>query len=437
MTELAAAVLRSRFVLVFSRLARPPRVPACPRAAGKRSPSGLSGLRLFVPLLFALVSVAPPRADGSVAPSLPVLLPAGFLNVRGSQIVGVDGTPVRIASVGLSGMNVVGGRLGLAGPFKGMDGHVAAMKAMGFNCVRVDWIDKTLDSSNQMAQLDRFVGACANAGLKVIFDNHNNEATRADWENAAQQKNGLWFDTGPGTDGTDGAGNKGTISDARFQEDWVRFARHWASNSTVIGFDLRNEPCAHVPTPALWGGNGPTDIRAMYERVGNAILAVNPDALIICEGVINYQTGAYEGDLSVVRKLPVRLTNLAKLVYSVHEYPKEIGEYPGPDSGPGCIERMNRMWGWLVTEEVAPVWIGEMGASMSSASSKEWGATLLAYMNGEAPGGLTLKPGHPGVSGDWWAWGCLEGQNPNGCVGRDGKVRPEQAPFIDQLLFRH
>ena len=40
------------------------------------------------------------------------------------------------------------------------------------------------------------------------------------------------------------------------------------------------------------------------------------------------------------------------------------------------------------------------------------------------------------VSGDWWAWGCLTGQNPNGCVGNDGKVRPEQAPFIDQMLFR-
>ena len=39
------------------------------------------------------------------------------------------------------------------------------------------------------------VAACKKVGLKVIFDNHNNEATPADWENAAQQKNGLWFDT--------------------------------------------------------------------------------------------------------------------------------------------------------------------------------------------------------------------------------------------------
>jgi aryl-phospho-beta-D-glucosidase BglC (GH1 family) len=358
------------------------------------------------------------------------------LSVKGAQIVGPDGAPVRIASVGLTGMNVVGGRLQLAGPFKGIEGHVAAMKSMGFNCVRVDWINKTLGDTGAMTQLDEFAAACKKAGLKVIFDNHNNEATPADWENAAQQKNGLWFDTGPGTDGTDGAGNKGTISALKFQEEWVAFAKHWAGNPTVIGFDIRNEPCAHTSTPAVWGGGGPRDIRAMYEAVGNAILAVNPDALIICEGVIDYKTGAYEGDLSCVRQFPVRLRIRAKLVYSVHEYPKEIGAYHGPESGPGYIERMNKTWGWLVTENIAPVWIGEMGASMTSVASREWGTTLLAYMNGAAPGGLVFTDAQQRVSGDWWAWGCLTGQNPNGCVGKDGSVRPEQAPFIDQLLFR-
>jgi aryl-phospho-beta-D-glucosidase BglC (GH1 family) len=287
-----------------------------------------------------------------------------------------------------------------------------------------------------MTQLDQFVAACGKVGLKVIFDNHNNEATPANWSNAAQQSNGLWFDTGPGTDGTDGAGDKGTISAAKFRQDWVTFARHWAHNPTVIGFDIRNEPCAHTSTPALWGGDGPTDIHAMYESVGNAILAVNPDALIICEAVINYKTGAYEGDLSVVRALPVKLTHPAKLIYSVHEYPKEIGGYPGPESGPGYIARMNQMWGWLVTENVAPVWIGEMGASMKSEGSRAWGATLLSYMNGQAPGGPVFHGIQQPISGDWWVWGNLTGQNPDGCLAADGTLRPEQAPFIAQMLPR-
>lgn len=388
-------------------------------------------------VLFLLVAAIGGLRSASIrASALPdTLLPAGFLSTRGSQIVGSDGVPVRIASVGVSGMNVVGGRLQLEGPFKGIEDHVSAMVAIGFNCVRVDWIDQSLNDPGAMAQLEQFVTACKKVGLKVIFDNHNNEATSADWQNAAQQKNGLWFDTGPGTDGTDGSGKHGTIGRRKFQKDWVTFARKWAGNSTVIGFDLRNEPCAHTPTPALWGGNGPTDIHAMYESVGNAILKVNPDALIICESVINYNKDAYEGDLSVVRTLPVVLRNPAKLVYSVHEYPKEIGGYRGPEFGADYISRMKKTWGWLITEDIAPVWIGEMGASMTSSGSQAWGHTLLDYMNGNVVGAPKFSGSRRPIGGDWWAWGCLEGENPDGCLGKDGAVRPEQAYFIRQMLF--
>ncbi len=393
----------------------------------------MRSIRMVFYFFMAIISANRSSSQPLISEGAP--LPAGFLSARGSQIVGADGSPVRIACIGLNGMDIVGGRLQLEGSYKGIDGHVAAMRSFGFNCVRVDWIDKSLDDPGAMEQLDTFVAACKKVGLKVIFDNHNNEATAADWANAAQQKNGLWFDTGPGTDGTDGAGTKGTVSSEKFKENWVKFAKRWAGESTVIGFDIRNEPCAHTSTPALWGGGGPSDIHAMYESVGNAILAVNPDALIICESVINYKTGAFEGDLSVVRTLPVVLSSPAKLVYSVHEYPKEIGGYSGPEAGAGYIERMNKMWGWLITENVAPVWIGEMGASMISSSSRAWGETLLDYMNGKARGGLKFSDSQQPVGGDWWIWGCLTGQNPNGCLGEDGKLRPEQASFIDRLRY--
>jgi hypothetical protein len=117
----------------------------------------------------------------------PLLLPAGFLSVRGNQIVGRDGRPVRLASVGLNGMNVVGGRVQLAGPFPGLGDHMAAMRAMGFNCVRVDWIDKSLDDPGAMAQLDPLMAACTKVSLKVIFGNYNTKVTPADWGHAAQQ----------------------------------------------------------------------------------------------------------------------------------------------------------------------------------------------------------------------------------------------------------
>ena len=65
----------------------------------------------------------------------------------------------------------------------------------------------------------------------------------------------------------------------------------------------------------------------------------------------------------------------------------------------------------------------------ASATSKAWGQTLLDYMNGKARGGPTFSRSQQPIGGDWWAWGCLTGQNPNGCVGEDGKVRPGQCPL--------
>ena len=383
--------------------------------------------------LLTTLGVRPQAAHGSSAPKL---LPAGWLSARGSQIVDRHGVPVRIACVGGLGTVIVGGRLDYGGPYKGLDANIAAIRAMGFNCVRVDYNDKNVEDAAVMTQFDQLVAACKKNGIKVIFDNHNNEATPANWSNAAQQSNGLWFDTGPGTDGTDGAGDKGTISREKFQQDWVTMAKHWAGNDTVIGFDIRNEPCAHTATPALWGGGGPTDIHVMYQDVGNAILAVNPDALILCESVINYRTDSYEGDLSVAKMLPIVLTRPAKLIYSVHEYPKEIGGYKGPESGAGYVARMERTWGWLVRQNVAPVWIGEMGSTMKTPEDRAWGETLLGYMNGTAPQSLQFSKRQQPISGDWWCWGYRPGELPDGCLDADGAPRPTQAPFIQKLLFR-
>src|SRR5258707_11985818 len=125
--------------------------------------------RLIAITAFALLffdRTANAEASGfkpSATASPPALLPAGFMSVRGAQLVGSDGLAVRIASVGLTGMNVIGGLLELVGPFSGVHAHVAAMKRMGFNCVRADWINKTLEDEGGMAQLDEFVAECKNA----------------------------------------------------------------------------------------------------------------------------------------------------------------------------------------------------------------------------------------------------------------------------------
>lgn len=47
-----------------------------------------------------------------------------------------------------------------------------------------------------------------------------------------------------------------------------------------------------------WGDGSTNDIRAMYQRVGDAIHAIDPNPLIICEGPQNYD-GSFNGTLSL------------------------------------------------------------------------------------------------------------------------------------------
>ncbi|HEY0184589.1 MAG TPA: cellulase family glycosylhydrolase [Rhodopila sp.] len=341
------------------------------------------------------------------------LLPPGDFSTQGSQIVDRNGEPVRLACIGWNQVyeNVP------------LDRQTALMAEHGFNCIRFSWVNATMQRDLEM--IDRVVAAAGKAGLRVVLDNHTNEPGHGERDNwGAQQKNGLWYDLGGGSDDTDGGGNPGTVTDAKFLADWRAVARRYVNNATVIGYDLRNEPLNYRHM-SLWGGESNRDIRAMYIRVGNAIQAIDAAKLIVVEPP--------SSDCRGVRKYPVILNVPNKVVYSVHEYPGEISGQK-VSSGPALVQRMNEMWGWLVTEDIAPVFIGEMGASMRSAESKAWAATIVPYLNGTAPDGLRIRAGGQGVSTDWWAWGNLPGQAPDGTLEDDWKTpRPQQAAVYSKL----
>lgn len=371
------------------------------------------------------------------------LLPSGFLSTSGAQIVDSMGNPVRINSVGWIGDTVMGDAAG----YSNIPATCAAIVAAGFNCIRVPFISASL--STFLPAMESIVAGATTAGLKVIFDQHANEIPSPANGYNAQQKNGLWIDLGSGTNGTDGV-STGTIDIATFQSDWVTIAKTFAGNPTVIGFDLHNEPTEASAIswgPYSWPGDpaavvgGPLDIHAMYQTVGNAIHAANPDVLIICEGPMTY-SGMYvgsgtapEGDLSAVRSTPVVLTVPNKVLYSVHEYPNEISGIP-VDSGSGAIARMNAAWGYLVAENIAPVFVGEMGSVMTSADSRAWAATLIPYLNGNcgASGGPTFSRTQQPVSTDWWSWGCIPGGAPPGVLESDSvTLQPAQLAVFSQL----
>jgi len=368
---------------------------------------------------------APARAESAPSTVRPqataALLGDGYLASLGSQIVDSTGKRVRIAAAALHGnsrldQNAI---VNQDTPLAGLDANIRAIRNAGFNTVTLAWSDASLHDANAasyLAGLDAVVAAAKNNLLKVILNHHNDEGQAGNGNCLAQQGNGLWYDSGPGTDGTDGCGTPGTVTQASFLADWKQLATRYKGNATVIGFDLDNEPLAY-PGESTWGDGGVTDIHAMYTDVGNALETIDPGVLIICEGPQNYG-GSYaggagvtapEGDLTAVAAHPVVLSDAnagrARVVYSVHEYPYSVGHID-PDSGPAAVQRYNAVWGYLVTQGIAPVWIGEAGAPMSSADDTAWATTLTSYVNGQqgASGGPTFAGTEKGVSVTWYVW---------------------------------
>ncbi len=356
------------------------------------------------------------------------ILPAGYLSTRGNQIVDQAGIPVRLAGVG---WNQIWGDI---------PANVRNIRAYGFNTIRVSWVNATMDED--LKTIDQVVAAAKANGIKVILDNHTNERGTAADGMGSQQANGLWYDVGGASDGTNGAGVRGTVTQEKSLSDWVKVAQHYAGNDTVIGFDLWNEP-TNYGKGSNWGLGDPNhDIRMMYSATGSAIQKVNPGVLIIAEGPQDYSQGVPWGDLRNAGKQPVILTIPNKVVYSIHDYPKYVSGV-SVASGPQKIQMMNAGWGYLVRDNIAPVWIGEMGANFDGSyadekvdDSLQWLRTLLDYVSGKAAdqGGPTFSQGQAGVSFNWWAWGNLQGQQLNGTMNPDGSQKMIQKDAVDQLI---
>jgi endoglucanase len=349
------------------------------------------------------------------------LLPSGYLSRAGSTIIDSTGQRVRIDAVALHGLSDLDQTeiVNENSPLPGLDANFQAIVDAGFNTVTLGWNDASLHDSNAanyLAGMDAVVAAAGQYGLKVILNHHNDEGVPGTGNCEAQQANGLWYDSGPGTNDTDGCGTPGTVTQASFLADWEEIAARYAGNPTVIGFDLDNEPLAY-PGESTWGGGGVTDIHAMYTTVGNAVEAIDPGVLVICEGPQNYSGSfdggpgvtAPEGDLTAVATDPVVLSGAnggsSHVIYSVHEYPYEVSGITD-DSGIAAIQRYNAVWGYLETENIAPVWIGEAGSTMSDSDDTAWADTLTAYVNGQegANGGPTFTGTEQGISTTWYVW---------------------------------
>jgi endoglucanase len=277
------------------------------------------------------------------------------LSTSGRFIVDANGNRVRLAGVNWYGAHEDDG---VAAGLERTDRRTLARRiaSHGFNSVRLPfslWMtgqtspvpdqylaaNPDLSGATPMQVYDACVEALTAAGLIVIPNCH---ILDAGWCCSESDSSGLWFnDRWPAR---------------KFMKAWQGIADRYKSNPLVAAMDLMNEPRRskvgwRVLTPT-WGTRHKTDVAAMYATVGNLIHEINPHPLIICEGL------GYAADLTGAARHPVRLNHPGKVVYSLHDY---SWFHPANQPRPTYFEQMHRNGGYLLSEQIAPLWIGEFG----------------------------------------------------------------------------
>ena len=321
----------------------------------------------------------------------------GFWHAVGSKLVDADGDPVRSTGLNWFGMETTNNTFhGLwARSYQSM---IDQMVEQGYNTLRIPYSNDVLRAGatansidygknpdlqglTPLQILDKVIGYAGDQGLRVILDRHRPDSGG---------QSALWYTP--------------SVPESTWIADWKTLAARYRDNPTVIGADLHNEPHNDGGTTgSCWGcGDTARDWRLAAERAGNAVLAVNPDWLILVEGVdcVNGQCGWWGGNLSAAAEYPVRLSDPTKLVYSAHEYATSVFHQTWFDdaSFPANLPALwDGWWGYLIKQQTAPVLVGEFGSTLADPKDAIWMRSLLVY----------LGTGTTGASFTYWSW------NPN------------------------
>ena len=357
----------------------------------------------------------------------------GFLRTAGNQIIDSQGKTVQISGVNWFGMeSTTQAPHGLwTRSYKEM---INEMAGLGFNTIRLPYSSELLHttaapngidfSKNADLQglsgvqvMDAIIAYAGQQGMRVILDHHRSGA------GAGTSDNGLWYDS--------------TYTEDAWVADWVTLANRYKTNSTVIGFDLHNEP--HSGT---WGGGGATDWARAAERAGNAALAVNPNLLMFVEGVGSYQGQNYwwGGNLMGVKDRPIVFNVANRLVYSPHDYPNSVFPqtwFQTADFGAGLPAVFRKAWGFIYEENIAPIYIGEFGTKLVDPKDAIWLEAITSYISGDLDNNGTndIPAGNQDISWTYWSWNPNSGDT-GGILADDWKtVNQNKMAYLKPVQF--
>jgi len=339
-------------------------------------------------------------------------LGAGYWSTSGAALVDTNGNEVKIRGVNWFGFETAANMPhGLWD--RSYQSLIDQVADLDFNTIRLPFSAALLNqgvrpnginaaanpdmaNATSLELMDAVIDYAGQKGLRVILDRH---ALGAD------NRHKLWYD--------------GRYPEERFIADWELLARRYAGNTTVIGADLYNEP----HDEACWGCDDPAlDWRQAATEAGNAIHAINPGWLIFVEGVEEPDGDACDGpggsddciwwggNLMEAGSEPVVLRNPNKVVYSPHEYATSVHRqswFDDPSFPSNLPTIWDKYWGYLETQNIAPVMVGEFGTKLEAQVDRVWLEDLLAYLDDIGAGFTfwTLNPNSGDTGGilndDW------------------------------------
>lgn len=344
-------------------------------------------------------------ATGSTALAVP-------LSANGRYIVDSNNNRFKLKAVNWYGASdtkqVVGGL-----DKQPIDYIVYLIKEWGFNAVRLPFSNLMIRDTNPVSAdaiaanpqftglkpievYDKTIEALTSAGIVVVLNNHT---TFSEWC-CGFDYNGQWYHTGSSF-----AYNQ---TPEMWRNDWIAMAARYQGNKLVAAADLRNEVRTmrsgdtYLYNSPNWSQRNQDDWRQAAQDAGSAILKVNPDILIIVEGInwwgaIPILGSGERPHLKPVRDLQVHLRSSNKLVYAAHNYGYIGPKHNGDDATSGGNIKYRDMdtatfkntitdeWGYVTTSDMyftAPVWVSEFGADPNTtiAQDKTWFKNLVDYL---------------------------------------------------------
>ena len=392
-------------------------------------------------VLLGLAAAAPaataaPTADAVTSAAVPA---NDWLRTDGNKIVDEAGNQVWLTGANWFGFNAT------ERVFHGLwsaniENITRQMAQRGINIVRVpistqlllEWkagqairpnvntyVNPELEGMNNLQVFDYWLQLCEKYGLKVMLDVHSAEA-----DNSGHTYPVWW---------------KGAVTSELFYQGWEWVTARYRTNDTIVAMDIKNEPhgTPNDPQRAKWDSSTDQDnFKYACETAGKRILAINPNLLILCEGIEvyprpgatwnspntnpdrspNYFYNWWGGNLRGVAEHPVDLgSHQDQLVYSPHDYGPLVFEQPwfagdfDKESLTNDVWRPN--WFYIHEQNIAPLLVGEWGGRLGQdARQDRWMAALRDLMidNGIHHTFWCLNPNSGDTGGllldDWTSW---------------------------------